>query len=62
MERPKVLVPLVNVPMLDYTLEWLASAGVEEARQALRRSALRAWPCAAGVGMRQTPIRPFAVL
>jgi translation initiation factor eIF-2B subunit epsilon len=31
-ERPKVLMPLVNVPMLDYTLEWLASAGVEEAR------------------------------
>jgi hypothetical protein len=33
-ERPKVLMPLVNVPMLDYTLEWLASAGVEEARRA----------------------------
>ncbi|GLJ49661.1 hypothetical protein SUGI_1053580 [Cryptomeria japonica] len=30
MERPKVLLPLVNVPMIDYTLEWLASAGVEE--------------------------------
>ncbi|KAL2622317.1 hypothetical protein R1flu_002522 [Riccia fluitans] len=29
-ERPKVLLPLVNVPMIDYTLEWLASAGVEE--------------------------------
>lgn len=29
-ERPKVLMPLVNVPMLDYTLEWLAYAGVEE--------------------------------
>lgn len=29
-ERPKVLMPLVNVPMLDYTLEWLLSAGVEE--------------------------------
>ena len=26
-----MLLPLVNVPMLDYTLEWLASAGVEEA-------------------------------
>ena len=31
-ERPKVLMPLVNVPMLDYTLEWLSSAGVEEVR------------------------------
>ncbi|KAJ7530687.1 hypothetical protein O6H91_14G015100 [Diphasiastrum complanatum] len=30
LERPKVLLPLVNVPMIDYTLEWLASAGVEE--------------------------------
>lgn len=29
-ERPKVLMPLVNAPMLDYTLEWLAYAGVEE--------------------------------
>lgn len=26
----KVLLPLVNVPMIDYTLHWLASAGVEE--------------------------------
>jgi NDP-sugar pyrophosphorylase family protein len=25
-----VLLPLVNVPLIDYTLEWLASAGVEE--------------------------------
>jgi hypothetical protein len=23
--RPKALLPLVNVPVLDYTLEWLAS-------------------------------------
>lgn len=26
----KVLLPLVNVPMIDYTLAWLESAGVEE--------------------------------
>ena len=26
-----MLLPLVNVPMLNYTLEWLAGAGVEEA-------------------------------
>ncbi|CAN1167950.1 Probable translation initiation factor eIF-2B subunit epsilon [Linum perenne] len=30
LERPKVLLPLVNVPMIDYTLAWLDSAGVEE--------------------------------
>ncbi|KAB1212650.1 putative translation initiation factor eIF-2B subunit epsilon [Morella rubra] len=30
LERPKVLLPLVNVPMLNYTLAWLESAGVEE--------------------------------
>ena len=30
MEKPKVLLPLVNVPMIDYTLEWLATAGVKE--------------------------------
>jgi translation initiation factor eIF-2B subunit epsilon len=30
-ERPKVLLPLVNVPMLEYTLEWLAMNKVEEA-------------------------------
>lgn len=29
-ERPKVLLPLVNVPMLEYTLEWLAMNKVEE--------------------------------
>ncbi|XP_057961800.1 uncharacterized protein LOC131153477 [Malania oleifera] len=30
LERPKVLLPLVNLPMIDYTLSWLESAGVEE--------------------------------
>ncbi|EAZ25040.1 hypothetical protein OsJ_08829 [Oryza sativa Japonica Group] len=30
LERPKVLLPLVNVPMIEYTLSWLESAGVEE--------------------------------
>ncbi|XP_068665360.1 uncharacterized protein [Aristolochia californica] len=30
LERPKVLLPLVDVPMIDYTLAWLESAGVEE--------------------------------
>ncbi len=31
-ERPKVLLPLVNVPMLEYTLEWLATNKVQEVR------------------------------
>ncbi|XP_030466992.1 uncharacterized protein LOC115685973 isoform X1 [Syzygium oleosum] len=30
LERPKVLLPLVNIPMIEYTLAWLESAGVEE--------------------------------
>ncbi|KAJ4779352.1 Translation initiation factor eIF-2B subunit epsilon [Rhynchospora pubera] len=30
LERPKVLLPLVNTPMIDYTLAWLVSVGVEE--------------------------------
>ncbi|KAL6188193.1 hypothetical protein ACLB2K_039586 [Fragaria x ananassa] len=30
LERPKVLFPLVNVPMICYTLAWLKSAGVKE--------------------------------
>lgn len=30
LERPKVLLPLVGVPMIDYSLAWLESAGVEE--------------------------------
>ncbi|RZC83861.1 hypothetical protein C5167_046649 [Papaver somniferum] len=29
-ERPKVLLPLVNTPMLDYSLAWLKSVGVEQ--------------------------------
>ena len=29
-ERPKALLPLVNVPMIAYTLEWLVAAGIEE--------------------------------
>lgn len=30
LERPKVLLPLVDNPMIDYSLAWLESAGVEE--------------------------------
>jgi translation initiation factor eIF-2B subunit epsilon len=30
LERPKVLLPLANTPLLDYTLEWLAANAVEE--------------------------------
>ncbi|XP_010439873.1 PREDICTED: translation initiation factor eIF-2B subunit epsilon-like [Camelina sativa] len=30
LERPKVLLPLVNIPMIDYTLAWLESAGIDE--------------------------------
>ncbi|KAL1543317.1 translation initiation factor eIF-2B subunit epsilon isoform X2 [Salvia divinorum] len=30
LERPKVLLPLVNAPMIEYTLAWLESAGVKE--------------------------------
>ncbi|CAE5965839.1 unnamed protein product [Arabidopsis arenosa] len=30
LERPNVFLPLVNVPMIDYTLAWLESAGIEE--------------------------------
>jgi dTDP-glucose pyrophosphorylase len=29
-EKPKVLLPLVNAPLLEYTLEWLALNQVEE--------------------------------
>ena len=29
-ECPKVLLPLVNARMIDYTLEWLVAGGVEE--------------------------------
>ncbi|GFR46848.1 hypothetical protein Agub_g8488 [Astrephomene gubernaculifera] len=29
-ERPKALLPLVNVPMIEYALEWLAMNSVEE--------------------------------
>lgn len=30
LERPKVLLPLVNIPMIEYSLAWLESVGVEE--------------------------------
>lgn len=29
-ERPKALLPLVNAPLIDYALEWLAANRVEE--------------------------------
>ncbi|CAA7391819.1 unnamed protein product [Spirodela intermedia] len=30
LERPKVLLPLVNVPMIEYSMVWLESVGVKE--------------------------------
>lgn len=30
LESPKVLLPLVNVPMIDYTMEFLTQNGIEE--------------------------------
>ncbi|EGC31039.1 hypothetical protein DICPUDRAFT_40532 [Dictyostelium purpureum] len=30
LEKPRTLLPLVNIPLLDYTLEFLASSGVQE--------------------------------
>jgi hypothetical protein len=43
-ERPKVLLPLVNVPMINYTLEWLLASGVDEVRRSwdIQRLALSA--------------------
>ncbi|OVA10659.1 Bacterial transferase hexapeptide repeat [Macleaya cordata] len=29
-ERPKALIPLVNIPIIDYSLAWLESIGVQE--------------------------------
>ncbi|GAB1598439.1 translation initiation factor eIF-2B subunit epsilon-like isoform X1 [Argonauta hians] len=29
-QKPRVLIPLVNVPLIEYTLEFLAAAGIEE--------------------------------
>ncbi len=31
LEKPKVLLPLVGVPMISYTLEWLASNKMSKA-------------------------------
>ena len=39
-ERPKALLPLVNVPMITYTLEWLVASGVEEVRMLAVTTAL----------------------
>jgi hypothetical protein len=47
-EKPKVLLPLVNVPLLEYTLEWLALNKVEEVRLCVFVS-----PCATAVDMRR---------
>lgn len=34
--KPKVLLPLVNIPMLVYTIEFLAQNGVEEVKISTR--------------------------
>jgi NDP-sugar pyrophosphorylase family protein len=36
-EKPKVLLPLVNAPLLEYTLEWLALNGMEEVGYLMRQ-------------------------
>ena len=30
LERPRCLLPLANTPLIEYTLEYLASVGIEE--------------------------------
>ncbi len=35
LEKPKVLLPLVGVPMINYTLEWLASNKMSKAGPSL---------------------------
>lgn len=45
-ERPKVLLPLVNVPMIEYTLEWLAMNKVEEVSNLKTRSVKPTGPVA----------------
>ena len=30
LERPQMLLPLVNIPMMEYTIEFLAQNGIEE--------------------------------
>jgi translation initiation factor eIF-2B subunit epsilon len=34
-ERPKALLPLANIPMIEYTLEWLSTNRVQEVRAGL---------------------------
>jgi hypothetical protein len=41
LECPKVLLPLANVPMLDYTIEFLSQNGVEEVSTYISRD----WFC-----------------
>lgn len=36
-EKPKVLLQLVNVPLIEYTLQWLAAADIEEVQLFLRK-------------------------
>ena len=52
-ERPKVLLPLVNAPMLEYTLEWLAMNKVEEVRWWSSATTPRACVCSAPASERQ---------
>lgn len=59
-ERPKVLLPLVNVPMINYTLEWLLASGVDEVRrgcdvQRLAEAFDNARDWSGGSRMRRTP-------
>lgn len=61
-EKPKVLLPLVNVPLLEYTLEWLALNEVEEVRQQQGPgcNASRQLAAAIAVPHKQPPHRPVA--
>lgn len=51
-ERPKVLLPLMNVPMIEYTLEWLSLNKVEEVG-----GWVGGWPSARAC-LPASPVRP----
>lgn len=60
-ERPKVLLPVVNVPMIEYALEFLVSGVFSPTKRAVKRQYDIQFPVAEGLRGKRANLNPMFI-